>query len=105
MSRVVLVSPPWRTKYMRNARCDFVSLSSSSWFPIWLGQAGSYLEKKGHPTRLIDAQILDLTLEQTLDDLKSFKADIVAVYTGRLSEDNDIAFADKVAESGRTVVF
>ena len=105
MAKVVLISPPYLKDYMRNARCDFVSLSSSSWFPIWLGQAGSYLEAQGHQTRLLDAQVDDLSTEQALDEIARFNADIVAVYTGRLSEESDIAFGDAVAKTGRTAVF
>jgi radical SAM superfamily enzyme YgiQ (UPF0313 family) len=105
MAKVVLLSPPYLKDYMRNARCDFVSLSHSSWYPIWLGEAGCYLELKGHRTRLIDAQIEGLTHEQTIGEIKKFNADIVAVYTGRMSEDNDIEFGDKVAKTGCTVVF
>jgi radical SAM superfamily enzyme YgiQ (UPF0313 family) len=39
---------------------------------------------------------------QAIDD---FRADLVAVYTGRLSEDSDVAFGDAVARAGRTVAF
>ena len=105
MAKVALISPPFMKDYMRNARCDFVSLSSSSWYPIWLGMAGSYLEAKGHETRLMDSQIQGDTREDALKKIKEFDADIVAVYTGRLSRDSDIAFGDIVAESGRTTVF
>ena len=104
MARVVLISPPYVTDYMRNARCDFVSLSKSSWYPIWLGQAGSYLESRGHKTRLLDAQVTGLSTQQALDEIKAFNADLVAVYTGRLSEASDVAFADAVSASGRTAV-
>src|SRR5712692_5649222 len=90
MARVALISPPYLPVYMRNARCDFVSLSKSSWYPIWLGQAGAWLEGKGHKTRLLDAQILGMTTQQAFDDIEKFNADIVAVYTGRLSEANNI---------------
>lgn len=105
MARVALISPPYLKDYMRNARCDFVSLSSSSWYPIWLGMAGSYVESKGHITKLMDAQIDGDTKDESLEKIKQFNPDIVAVYTGRLSEDSDVEFADKIAEQGRTVVF
>ena len=88
MARVVLISPPFQKDYMRNARCDFVSLSSSSWYPIWLGQAGTWLEGKGHKTALMDAQLDGDTTESALARVRDFKPDLVAVYTRRLSEDN-----------------
>jgi radical SAM superfamily enzyme YgiQ (UPF0313 family) len=105
VARIALISPPYLKDYMRNARCDFVSLSSSSWYPIWLGMAGSYLESRGHQTLLLDAQVGGLSTEQAHDEIARFDADLVAVYTGRLSEASDIAFGDAVAESGRTAVF
>lgn len=104
MARVFLTSPPFVSDYMRNARCDFVSLSKSSWYPIWLGQVGSYLESRGHVTRLSDAQVEGLSQQDTLHQIAAFDPDLVAVYTGRLSEDSDVAFADAVARTGRQVV-
>jgi anaerobic magnesium-protoporphyrin IX monomethyl ester cyclase len=105
MARVVLVSPPFISDYMRNARCDFVSLSKSSWFPIWLGQAGSYLESRGHTTRLMDAQVAGWSRHKTLDEIRRFRPDVVAVYTGRLSEASDVEFGDAVKVAGPEVVF
>jgi radical SAM superfamily enzyme YgiQ (UPF0313 family) len=105
MAKVILLSPPYVQDYMRNARCDFVSLSHSSWYPIWLGEAGCYLEMKGHTTLLLDAQVQGLSHQETLEKIKNFKPDLVAVYTGRLSEDNDIEFADKIVERGYQAVF
>jgi anaerobic magnesium-protoporphyrin IX monomethyl ester cyclase len=104
-SRVVLISPPFVKDYMRNARCDFVSLSRSSWFPIWLGQAGAYLDGLGHKTWLYDAQVLGHSFQNALDATLEFKPDLVVVYTGRLSEDNDALFADRLAERGVRTVF
>lgn len=105
MAKVVLISPPFVSDYMRNARCDFVSLSNSSWYPIWLGQAGSYLEGKGHKTRLMDAQIAGLDWNQSFQEIQDFYPDFVVVYTGRLSEDNDIQFADELEAKGFPVAF
>lgn len=105
MAKVILISPPFKKDYMRNARCDFVSLSSSSWYPIWLGMAGSYLESRGHKTRLLDSQVMGLSTQEALNAIDEFKPDVIAVYTGRLSEDNDIEFADLVSRDGRIVVF
>jgi radical SAM superfamily enzyme YgiQ (UPF0313 family) len=93
------------TDYMRNARCDFVSLSHSSWYPIWLGQAGSYLESRGHVTRLLDAQVMGYDTQGALDAIREFRPDLVAVYTGRLSEASDVAFGDAVEAMGIRAVF
>lgn len=105
MSKVALVSPPYLGAYTRNSRCDLVSPAASSWYPLWLGQAGCWLEGKGHTTILVDAQANGMTREQALDAITAFDADLVAIYTGRLSEDSDVAFGDEVAATGRKVVF
>jgi radical SAM superfamily enzyme YgiQ (UPF0313 family) len=105
MSKVTLISPPYLEDYTRNSRCDLVSPVASAWYPIWLGGAGCWLEGKGHQTQLIDAQTGKLTRQEAFDYIKKFGADVVAVYTGRLSEDSDIAFGDALAKEGRTVVF
>ena len=105
MTKIALVNPPYVDSYTRNSRCDLLSPVASAWYPLWLGQAGCWLEGKGHKTILIDAQTTGLSLDQTTDAIKEFGADIVAVYTGRLSEDSDIAFGDALAAMGHTVVF
>lgn len=105
MPAVALINPPYLEDYTRNSRCDLVSPSASAWYPLWLGQAGCWLEGRGHKTLLLDAQTNRLTRPQALDAIAEFNADVVAVYTGRLSEDSDIAFGDVLAEQGRTVVF
>jgi len=105
MSKVALINPPYLEDYTCNSRCDLVSPSSAAWYPLWLGQAGSWLEGKGHETILVDAQTTRFSRQESLDAISQFNADVVAVYTGRLSEDSDIAFGDELAATGRTVVF
>ena len=97
MARIALVSPPFLPGYMRNARCDFVSLSKTQWFPIWLGYAGAFLEKLGHHVTLIDAPAYGLDRDQTKKLIRELRPDLLVVYTGRLSEDSDVVFADAMA--------
>jgi len=84
---------------MRNARCDFVSLSNSQWYPLWLGYAGAFLEGLGHQVKLIDAPAYGLDHARTSQMIREFGPDFLVVYTGRLSEDNDISFADEITKS------
>ena len=95
---VLLLSPPYLPHYMRNARCDFVSLSGTQWFPIWLGYCGALLEKNGHDVRLVDAPAAGLSKPEVEGIVRSFKPDLLVVYTGRMSEANDTAFADRLLE-------
>lgn len=101
MKKVILLSPPYLAHYMRNARCDFVSLSATQWFPIWLGYCGALLEKFGYQVKLLDAPAYGLTHSQTRNMIAEFKPDLIVVYTGHKSEQNDIDFTDElVSQNG-----
>ena len=71
--KITLLSPPFVQDYMRNARCDFVSLSHSNWYPLWLGYCGAVLEQQGHNVQFIDAPALRIMHDATLKLVKEFK--------------------------------
>ncbi|MEK6644703.1 MAG: radical SAM protein [Planctomycetota bacterium] len=96
--RITLLSPPYQNMYMRNARCDFVSLSATQWYPLWLGYAGAWLEKCGHEIQFIDAPAKYLSHEQTEQMIVDWRPDMLVVYTGQKSRENDVALADKLTE-------
>jgi radical SAM superfamily enzyme YgiQ (UPF0313 family) len=83
---------------MRNARCDFVSLSATQWYPILLGYCGAYLEGQGHEVKLVDAPAHRLDHEATRTIVRGYRPDLLVLYTGRLSESNDIELADPLVE-------
>lgn len=94
MKKVLLLSPPYRKDYMRNARCDFVSLSGTQWFPILLGYLGAFLENKGCSIKLIDAPAYNLSFKQVETIYLDYKPDFLVVYPGDKSKDSDIEFTD-----------
>jgi len=94
--KVALVSPPFLPEYMRNARCDFVSLSRTQWYPILLGYCGAFLESKGHDVLLIDAPASGYDHAKTEGIINGYRPDFLVIYSGRLSEDNDVAFGEKI---------
>ncbi|NUN23463.1 MAG: radical SAM protein [Candidatus Jettenia caeni] len=96
--KVLLLSSPYISGYMRNARCDFVSLSGTQWYPILLGYCGAWLEKCGYQVKLVDAPAYNLDHKTTEKMVTDYKPDWLIVYTGRISEDNDIALADRLTE-------
>lgn len=96
--KVLLLSPPYVPYYMRNARCDFVSLSSTQWYPVLLAYCGAWLEKCGHDVKFVDAPSYNLSHETTESIACQYKPDWLVVYTGRLSEDNDVEFADRLTK-------
>ena len=94
--RILLLSPPFKKEYMRNARCDFVSLSATQWYPILLGYCGAYLEGRGHTVRFVDAPAHYLTHEDTRKIVHDYKPELLVLYTGSMSEENDLEFADSL---------
>jgi len=99
--RVLLLSAPFVPEYMRNARCDFVSLSATQWYPILLGYCGAWLEGQGHEVRLVDAPAHGLGHEAAARIVRAFSPDLLVLYTGRLSERNDLDFAEPLVEELR----
>ncbi len=96
--KILLLSPPYVSEYMRNARCDFVSLSATQWYPILLGYCGAYLQNKGHDVVLIDAPAQGLSHEETMSKIRQYSPHLLIVYSGRMSEVNDVKFTDAVVE-------
>ncbi len=96
--RILLLSPPYVQDYMRNARCDFVSLSATQWYPVWLGYAGAWLEKCGHEVKLVDAPATHLDHATTEHIVEQWRPDLLVTYTGLKSRDNDIEIADRLTE-------
>lgn len=104
--RVLLLSPPYHSDYMRNARCDFFSLSATQWYPIWLGYCGALLEKYGFQVKLIDALTYKLSFSKVTNMVEKFDPFLIAVYSSRISKMSDIEYADfLVSEYRKKVVF
>jgi len=96
--KIVLLSAPYVKEYMRNARCDFVSLSATQWYPLLLGYCGAYLQGQGHEITFIDAPAQYLDHAATAKIIEEAAPDLLVLYSGRLSEQNDIDFADGIIE-------
>ena len=96
MKKVFLLSPPFVKDYMRNARCDFVSNSGTQWYPIWLGVCGALLEREGYQVCFVDAPAAGLGFDEVEALYLTEKPDLLVLYTGKLSEDSDTAFADRL---------
>lgn len=104
--KILLLSPPFLPDYMRNARCDYVSLSQAQWYPIWLSYCGALLESKGHQVKLIDAPAERLTDEEAFKKSVKFKPDWTVVYSSTKSQTSDIKFAKKIKKkTGSKLIF
>ncbi len=87
--RVLLLAPPFVPRFMRNARWDVIGIGGSDWYPIYLGYCTGLLEREGHQTKLLDAQVDNLTHEETYSAVRSFGPDLTVVYFSWKSMDND----------------
>jgi Fe-S oxidoreductase len=96
MKKVFLLSPPYLKNYMRNGRCDFVSNSGTQWYPVWLGMCGALLEREGCEVAFLDAPAAKVSAAQTKARFLEFKPDLLVVYTGKLSEDSDLALTNEL---------
>lgn len=96
--KVLLLSPPYKSEYMRNGRCDYFSISHAQWLPVWLSYAGALLEREGHMVRLIDAPPLGLDHKKTFREIVEFLPDMLVVYGATKSQKNDIIFSESIKE-------
>src|SRR3989338_2358471 len=99
--KILLLSPPYLSHYMRNARCDFVSLSKTQWYPIWLGYCGAFLEKHGFDVKLIDALAYGLSYKECSRMVLDYNPDLLVIYSSTKSEDNDIEFSEGLVDKLR----
>lgn len=81
---------------MRSARCTFLPISGSNWYPIFLGYATGWLEKHGHTCSLIDAPVANLTHEQVYEKAESFSPKLLVLYISKDSLPNDAAVGEEI---------
>jgi len=89
--RFLFVSPPSRFDLKKNL--GIVGI------PLGLGYLASVLEKENHKVKIIDAPVLDYTLEDIKEEIKEFKPD----WVGITSVTSTIYDAYKVAEIAKEV--
>jgi anaerobic magnesium-protoporphyrin IX monomethyl ester cyclase len=93
---ILLLNPPYVEKFSRTSRSPGVSKGGCVYFPIWLSYATGALENKKHKTKLLDASGKNLSLKETMEQIKKFKPEMIVVDTVTPSFDNDIAFVEKI---------
>jgi len=104
--RVLLLNPPFIKDFMRNARCEGVSISGTQWYPIWLAYCTGWLEKNGHQCKLIDAPPANMTYNDVMRETEKFLPQLLVMYSSWESFDNDIKIAKKLKKRiGCKIVF
>ncbi len=87
--KIFLLNPPFINKFSRTSRSPGVSKGGCVYYPMWLAYATGALEKSGFVTKLLDASGENLTLNETLEKIKEFAPDVVAIDTVTPSFHND----------------
>ena len=88
--RVLILNPPFLRHYSRPQRSPAVTKSGTLYYPIWLAYAAGVLLQDQHDVLLLDAPAQDLDLDTTLDRVRSFQPQVVAVDTFTPSIHNDL---------------
>jgi radical SAM superfamily enzyme YgiQ (UPF0313 family) len=87
--KILMLNPPFFTKFSRSSRSPAISKGGCVYYPLWLGAATGWLEKKGHDVKLLDCPAQGTTLEEVLALVNDWKPDLIAVDTVTASYTRD----------------
>jgi len=96
--RVLLLMPPFVPGFMRNARWDCMGISGSNWYPIYLAYCTALLERETHNAKLLDAQVDNLSHEETYKIAQDFAPELTVIYFSSASLDNDLMVGERIKE-------
>lgn len=96
--RVLLLTPPYKKGFMRNARWDVIGIAGGQWYPIYLAYCTGLLESRGHFTKLIDAQVEEFTKEETEKIVLDFAPELIVMYYSYKALQNDLEIAKRLRE-------
>ena len=103
--KVLLLNPPFLSKYSKSSRSPAVTKSGTIYFPIWLSYAAGVLDREGHELKLIDAPAKCLDKAQTMEEIRKFAPELIIADTSTPSISNDLEFAKSIkAEMPKTVI-
>ena len=88
--RVLLLTPPYVKNFMRNGRWDVTGIVGGQWYPIYLAYCTGLLEKYGHNVKLLDAQVDNLTREETYRIAQEFSPELIVMYYSYKALENDL---------------
>lgn len=96
--KVLLLTPPFIRGFMRNARWDVITISDAQWYPIYLAYCTGLLEREGHEVKLLDAQVDNLSHEQTCKIAEAFSPELIVLYYSMKALKNDFEVAEKLRD-------
>lgn len=96
--KIYLLNPPYLPNFGRGARWQEIGRAGTLYYPIWLAYATANLGKS-HTVRLIDAVAKKWTNIDVLNDVKSFKPDLIVIDSSFPSLNNDMQVASYLKEN------
>ncbi len=96
--KILMLNPPFFSKFSRFSRSPAVTKSGTIYYPIWHAYATGVLEKASHDVKLIDAPADGLSNDVCFKIATDFRPDMVVVYTSTPSIYNDIAIVGEIKE-------
>jgi anaerobic magnesium-protoporphyrin IX monomethyl ester cyclase len=92
--KVLLLNPPFLTKFSRQSRSPCVTKGGTLYYPYFLAYAAGAVEKAGFETKLVDAVANCWDNERTVQFAKEFNPDLIVIDTSTPSIINDMRIAD-----------
>lgn len=102
--KVYLVNPPFVPGYCRSVRgVGESSRGGTLYYPIWLSYCAAILNES-HKIKLIDTQAQKWTINELINDIISFRPDIVVIDTNFSSLHQDVITAEKIKNIFPTII-
>ena len=96
--KTYFLNPPFLPRYSRQSRSPSITKSNTLYFPYYLAYAAGAAEKAGHDVKLADAIANQWSLEQTIENVKSFNPKLIVIDTSTASIYNDTGLGKRLME-------
>ncbi|MCL2819405.1 MAG: B12-binding domain-containing radical SAM protein [Oscillospiraceae bacterium] len=94
--KIAFLNPPFKGRFSRTSRSPAVTSGGTLYYPFWLAYAAGVAENAGHEIQLTDSPADGLSLEQTLEKIKSFKPGLAVLDTSTPSIYSDVKVAEAI---------
>lgn len=96
--KILMLNPPFLTKFSRFSRSPAVTKSGTIYYPIWHAYATGVLENEGHEIKLIDAPADNISQEEVYKIVNKFKPGMAVLFTSTPSIYNDVKIGSRIKE-------
>ena len=97
--KIYLLNPPYIPNFGRAMRWQDTGRAGTLYYPVWLSYATGVLEQAGFETRLVDPPAWGWNRKRVLEDIKSFRPEIIIIDSSFPSLNNDISVAEEIKAS------